>query len=49
MKNDIITFFDNTDDYAKYDEAKQDVFNSFAESQGWTDIQKCPTIWSGMK
>ena len=47
MKNDIITFYDNTNDYAKYDEAKQDVFNSFADSQGWTDISEVPNnmVW----
>lgn len=47
MKNDIITFFDNTNDYAKYDEAKQDVFNSFADSQGWIDISEVPNdmVW----
>ena len=48
MKNDIITFYDDTCDNAKFDEAKQDVFNSFADSQGWTDISEVPNdmVWT---
>ena len=47
MKNDIITFFDNTNDNAKFDEAKKNVFESFAESQGWIDINEVPDdmVW----
>lgn len=33
MKDEAIIFFDNMDDYSKYDEAKQAVYESFRESQ----------------
>ena len=36
MKNEEIIFYDSTDDYSKYDKAKQAVYESFCESQEWT-------------
>ena len=38
MKQEKIVFYDSTDDYSKYDKAKQAVYESFYESQDWTDI-----------
>ena len=34
MKNTDIIFFDNTDDYSKYNEAKQAVYESFRDKKG---------------
>ena len=47
MKNTDIIFFDNTDDYSKYDEAEQAVYESFCESQDWTSINDVPAdmVW----
>ena len=47
MKNEAIIFFDNTDDYSKYGEAEQAVYESFRESQEWTSINDVPAdmVW----
>ena len=47
MKDETIIFFDNTDDYSKYDEAKQAVYESFYDSQDWTSIDDVPNdmVW----
>ena len=42
MKDEAIIFFDNTDDYSKYDEAKQAVYESFRDSQDWTSVDDVP-------
>ena len=42
MKNEEIIFFDNTNDYSKYDEAERAVYESFRDSQGWTSINDVP-------
>ena len=48
MKNTDIIFFDNTDDYSKYNEAKQAVYESFRDSQEWTSINDVPAdmVWA---
>lgn len=47
MKSTDIIFFDNTDDYSKYDNAKQAVYESFCECQDWTSINDVPAdmVW----
>ena len=47
MKNEEILFYDSTDDYSKYDKAKQAVYESFYESQDWTNINDVPDdmVW----
>ena len=47
MKNEIITFYDDTDNYRKFDEIKKTVFESFRESQGWSKIDEVPDnmVW----
>ena len=42
MKNTDIIFFGNTDDYSKYNEAKQAVYESFRDSQEWMSINDVP-------
>ena len=48
MKNKDIIFFDNTDDYSKYDAAEQAVYESFRDSQEWTSINDVPAdmVWN---
>lgn len=47
MRNEETVFFDNTDDYSKYDNAKRAVYESYYESQDWTSIDEVPSgmIW----
>lgn len=47
MKQEEIVFYDSTDDYSKYDKANQAVYESFCESQDWTDINDVPAdmVW----
>lgn len=47
MRNEETVFFDNTDDYSKYDNAKRAVYESYYESQDWTSIDEVPAgmIW----
>lgn len=47
MKNDEIVFYDSTNDYSKYNKAKQAVYESYSESQDWTDIDDVPDdmVW----
>lgn len=48
MKNEEIIFFDNTDDYSKYNEAEQAVYESFRESHEWTSVNNVPAdmVWN---
>ena len=48
MKNTDVIFFDNTDDYSKYNDAEQAVYESFRESQEWTGVNNIPAdmVWS---
>ena len=48
MRNEDIIFFDNTDDYSKYDDAEQAVYESFRDSQEWTSINDVPSdmVWN---
>ena len=48
MRKEDIIFFDNTDDYSKYDEAQQAVYESFRDSQEWTSISDVPAdmVWN---
>ena len=47
MKNEETVFFDNTNDYSKYDEAKRAVYESFRDSQEWTSLNDVPSemVW----
>ena len=47
MKGEAIIFFDNMDDYSKYDEAEQAVYESFRESQERTSVNDVPNdmVW----
>ena len=38
MRNEETVFFDNTDDYSKYDNAKRAVYESYYESQQTDEI-----------